>query len=139
MNRSRSLVCCSCGLVMLASSIRQMPNMRNWSPPGRPTVRPVGFIQPCIPTGSKVIPSGPQWIDEIKHDGYGLILRKADKRVRIFTRRGYDWTDKYPIIGEAMRKLCVTSATIDGEGVYCGPDGLADFENFTLEGASETL
>src|SRR3954452_19260842 len=93
--------------------------MRNWSTPGRPTVRPVGFIEPCIPTASKLAPSGPQWIHEIKHDGYRLIVRKADKRVRIFTRKGFDWTHKYPVIGEAMRKLRVTSATIDGEGV-CG-------------------
>jgi ATP-dependent DNA ligase len=77
---------------------------------------------------AKVPPNGPEWIHEIKHDGYRRVVRKADKRVRIFTRRGYDWTQKYPVIGEAMRKLRVTSATIDGEGVYCGPDGLADFE-----------
>jgi len=65
-------------------------SMRNWNTSGRPSMRPVGFIEPCIPTVSKVAPSGPQWLHEVKHDGYRLIVRKADERVRIFTRRGYD-------------------------------------------------
>src|SRR3954465_11257800 len=102
--------------------------MREWRISPGPNLLPVGFIRPCIPTVTKVPPSGPQWLHEVKHDGYRLMVRKVDKRLRIFTRRGYEWTNKYPVIGEAMRKLRVTSVTIDGEGVYCGPDGLADFK-----------
>jgi len=102
--------------------------MREWRVSRGPRAHPAGFVVPCIPSVSKVAPSGPQWIHEIKHDGYRLIVRKANKRVRIFTRQGYEWTHKYPVIGRAMRKLSVASATIDGEAVYCGPDGLADFE-----------
>jgi bifunctional non-homologous end joining protein LigD len=93
--------------------------MSEWRVSLGPGLLPAGFVVPCIPSVSKVAPSGPQWIHEIKHDGYWLIVRKADKRVRIFTRRGYEWTNKYPVIGEAMCKLRVTSATIDGEEVYC--------------------
>ena len=63
----------------------------------------------------------------------GLSCERLE-RVRIFTRRGYDWTDKYPVMREAMRKLQLTSATIDGEGVYCGPDGIADFRKAPLPG-----
>src|SRR6195256_3461775 len=102
--------------------------MRDWRVSRGPRALPAGFVVPCIPSVSKVAPSGPQWIHEIKHDGYRLIGRKANKRVRIFTRQGYEWTHKYPVIGRAMRKLSVASATIDGERVYCGPDGIADFE-----------
>ena len=48
---------------------------------------------------------GPQWVHEIKHDGYRLIARKRAGRVRLFTRRGYDWTDRYPRIGEAVAAM----------------------------------
>jgi ATP-dependent DNA ligase len=44
----------------------------------------------------------PVSILEIKHDGYRLIARKQDDRVRLFTRRGYDWTERYPRIRKAV-------------------------------------
>ena len=44
------------------------------------------------------MPSGPLWAHEIKHDGYRMICRRDGDRVRIFTRRGYDWTDQVPCI-----------------------------------------
>jgi ATP-dependent DNA ligase len=70
----------------------------------RPAKRP-GLIEPCIPTRAEKLPVGPQWIHEIKHDGYRLIARKRDGRVRLFTRRGYDWTDRYPRISAAVAAL----------------------------------
>jgi ATP-dependent DNA ligase len=48
-----------------------------------PTRRPVGFIEPCIPTRANKVPVGPQWIHEIKHDGYRLIVCRRDGRVRL--------------------------------------------------------
>jgi bifunctional non-homologous end joining protein LigD len=89
---------------------------------------PAGFIEPCNPTVCKIAPSGPQWVHEIKHDGYRLIVRKDANRVRVFTRRGFEWTDRYPAITIALQLLRVRSATIDGEAVYCGKDGLSDFD-----------
>src|SRR5437764_12610402 len=97
-----------------------------WRTPRKPAVMPAGFIEPCNPTFSKKAPSGPNWIHEIKHDGYRLIVRKDGSRVRMFTRRGFDWTDRYPAIRVAIEMLPVRSATIDGEAVYCGNDGLSD-------------
>ena len=35
---------------------------------------------------------------EVKHDGYRLIVRRDGEAVRLFTRRGYDWTERYPAI-----------------------------------------
>jgi bifunctional non-homologous end joining protein LigD len=98
-----------------------------WRSVRRPAVMPAGFIEPCNPTVCKVAPSGPQWVHEIKHDGYRLIVRKDTKRVRVFTRRGFDWTERYPAIRIALQLLLVRSVTIDGEAVYCGKDGLSDF------------
>jgi ATP-dependent DNA ligase len=48
---------------------------------------------------------GPQWVHEIKHDGYRLVARKHTGRVRLFTRRGYDWTERYPLIAKAVAAL----------------------------------
>jgi hypothetical protein len=48
--------------------------------------RPPGFIEPCIPTCVSKPPVGPQWIHEIKHDGYRLFVRKQGDRVRLFGR-----------------------------------------------------
>jgi bifunctional non-homologous end joining protein LigD len=90
--------------------------------------RPPGFIEPCIPTVAAKPPTGPQWLHEIKHDGYRLIARKTAGRVRLFTRRGYDWTDRYPRIVEAVAALLAGSATIDGEAVYCDATGLSIFD-----------
>jgi ATP-dependent DNA ligase len=90
--------------------------------------RPVGFIEPCITTCASKSPVGSQWIHEIKHDGYRLIVRKVGDRVRLFTRRGYDRTDPYPLIARAAAALRSRSATIDGEAVCCDGAGLADFE-----------
>jgi ATP dependent DNA ligase domain len=77
--------------------------------------RPSGFIAPCIPTRAPKPPVGPDWIHEIKHDGYRLIVRRDGENVRLYTRRGYDWSDRYPAIARAAAKLRATSFTIDGE------------------------
>jgi len=73
-------------------------------------------------------PTGPNWVHEIKHDGYRLIVRKSGDRVRLFTRRGYDWTDRYPLIRDAVASLRENALVIDGEAVYCDLDGVANFE-----------
>jgi bifunctional non-homologous end joining protein LigD len=63
----------------------------------------------------------------IKHDGYRLMVCGTSPLVRLFTRRGYDWTDRYPAIAETAARLSASSFTIDGEAVVCGPDGVAVF------------
>ena len=72
---------------------------------------------PCIPTRGKEVPSGPDWFHEIKHDGYRLIVQREGNRVRLFTRRGYNWSDRYPLIVQAALRLRKTSFVIDGEAV----------------------
>jgi bifunctional non-homologous end joining protein LigD len=73
-------------------------------------------------------PTGLGWVHEIKHDGYRLIVRRDGKAVRLFTRRGHDWTDRYPAIAAAAAKLRAKSFTIDGEAVVPGGDGVAVFD-----------
>jgi bifunctional non-homologous end joining protein LigD len=74
------------------------------------------------------VPDGPRWAFEIKHDGYRFIARRDGDRVRVFSRNAREWTDRVPLIVEALRALPVTSATIDGEGVVVDDRGVTDFE-----------
>ena len=98
-----------------------------WHSPGH-VRRPPGFIEPCLPTNGRIAPIGPHWVYEIKHDGYRFICRRDGDCVRVFSRRGNDWTDRVPLIAEALKALRVKSVTIDGEGVVCGPDRVSDFD-----------
>jgi bifunctional non-homologous end joining protein LigD len=91
-------------------------------------VRPTGFVEPCIPTRAYKVSSGPGWVHEIKHDGYRLQVQRVGDKVRLFTRRGYDWTGRYPAIAVTATLLCARSFTLDGEAVVCGPDGVAVFD-----------
>jgi bifunctional non-homologous end joining protein LigD len=50
-------------------------------------IRTDGFVIPCNPTYATKPPSGPDWVHEIKHDGYRMIVRRDGARVRLFTRR----------------------------------------------------
>jgi bifunctional non-homologous end joining protein LigD len=91
-------------------------------------VLPVGFVEPCIPTLAAKPPSGPDWVHEIKHDGYRLMVRRDGDTVRLFTRRGHDWTDRYSAIASAAANLRAKSFTMDGEAVVTGADGVAVFD-----------
>lgn len=84
-------------------------------------------FEPCLPTPAKQVPPGPDWIHEIKHDGYRLIVRRDGERVRLFTRNGHDWTRRYPLIAEAALRHRASSFVIDGEAVLLGADGISDF------------
>ena len=85
------------------------------------------FVPPCIPMLAAKPPTGPDWIYEVKHDGYRLQVRRDGDIVLLFTRRGFDWTDRYPAIVAAAAKLKARSFIIDGEAVVCGGDGVAVF------------
>ena len=89
--------------------------------------RAVAGVPPCLPTWGTVVPVGTDWLHEIKHDGYRLLVRKDGDAVSIITRGGYDWTERYPLIVEGALRLR-GSFVIDGEGVVCGENGVADFD-----------
>jgi bifunctional non-homologous end joining protein LigD len=84
-------------------------------------------FEPCIPTRGTEVPAGPDWLHEVKHDGYRLIVQREGKRVRLFTRNGHDWSDRYPLIVEAALRNRNSSFVIDGEAVLLGVDGISDF------------
>jgi bifunctional non-homologous end joining protein LigD len=100
-----------------------------------PKVRPRSlFVAPCIPTRALKPPAGPEWVHEIKHDGYRLQVRRDGDVVRLFTRKGYDRSDRYPAIAVTALKLRAQSFTLDGEACVCGPDGVAVFDDLHRRG-----
>jgi bifunctional non-homologous end joining protein LigD len=48
-------------------------------------LRPSGFIEPCLPTISRTVPTGRQWAYEIKHDGFRFLAVRQRERVRVFS------------------------------------------------------
>ena len=92
-----------------------------WRSPA-PVRHPPGFIEPCLPTLGHAVPSGPQWAYEIKHDGFRFICRRDGDRVRVFSRRGNDYTDRVPRIatGAGVAPGQVSDARRRGRGLRPG-------------------
>ena len=61
---------------------------------------PAGFIAPCLPSKTDKLPSGSEWLHEIKHDGFRVIARKNGAHVRLYSRPGNDLTHRFPLIVE---------------------------------------
>jgi bifunctional non-homologous end joining protein LigD len=73
-------------------------------------------------------PPGPGWIHKIKHDGFRIMARRDGKGVRLYTRNGYDFADRFPQIAEAISSLPVQSCFIDGEAIVVDERGLSVFD-----------
>jgi ATP-dependent DNA ligase len=78
-------------------------------------------FEPCIPTRATTVPSGTDWLHEIKYDGYRLGLERDGDRFRLITRGGLNWSDRYPWIVEAAHKC----ASVQSEAALVG--GLVRF------------
>jgi bifunctional non-homologous end joining protein LigD len=88
----------------------------------------LGFIEPCFPRLVLKPPTGPEWPHELKYDGWRVQALKSKRGVRLFTRRGNDWTDRFGPIGEAIAQLPTTTAIVDGELVAEDETGRPDFK-----------
>ena len=86
------------------------------------------FIEPQLASPVDQPPEGKHWIHEIKHDGYRCQVLVERGQARVFTRNGFDWTDRYPSFVRAASKLRCKSAIIDGEAIVQNGDGASDFE-----------
>jgi bifunctional non-homologous end joining protein LigD len=86
-------------------------------------------FEPCLPRPAKQPPSGPGWIHEIKHDGFRIVAARVDRRVRLTSRNGRDFTYRFPLITAAIAALPVgSSCVIDGEAIVCDDNGLSVFD-----------
>jgi DNA ligase D-like protein (predicted ligase) len=92
---------------------------KNWPPPI--------WVKPQLAKLVKEAPDGRDWLHELKLDGYRMHARLDAGKVQILTRRGNNWTDKYPAVANAIVALPAQNAYLDGE--LCGvlPDGRTSF------------
>ncbi len=86
------------------------------------------WIEPQLSRLAAQAPTGPQWVHEIKFDGYRMAARIEKGHVNLLTRSGLDWTAKYPAMAAAFARLKVKTAYIDGELCGVRPDGVTSFE-----------
>jgi bifunctional non-homologous end joining protein LigD len=60
-------------------------------------------------------PAGADWVHEIKHDGYRMIVRRDGDSVRLYSRKAIDWTTRLPAIAKGAAVPKANSFTVDGE------------------------
>jgi bifunctional non-homologous end joining protein LigD len=104
-----------------------------------PRSLPAGFIAPCLPTKADKLPSGGEWLHEIKHDGFRVIARKNGAQVRLYSRPGNDLTHRFPLIVETFARLRSRSCIIDGEAVACDDNGVTSFNRVRYRGYDESI
>src|SRR5438270_1146799 len=94
------------------------------------------WIKPQLTKLVDAPPGGPEWLHEIKFDGYRMHARLDRGAVRLLTRTGLDWTHKYPAIASAVVSLPAGQAYLDGELCGVRPDGTTSFS--LIQNASDT-
>ncbi|TCP85171.1 ATP-dependent DNA ligase LigD phosphoesterase module /ATP-dependent DNA ligase LigD polymerase module [Rhizobium sp. PP-CC-2G-626] len=98
-----------------------------WPKGARKAVLP-DFVEPALATLKPKAPSGDRWVHEIKFDGYRLQARIEKGKVRLLTRSGLDWTERFgDQVAAAFAGLPVETALIDGEIVVHKDNGASDF------------
>jgi bifunctional non-homologous end joining protein LigD len=86
-----------------------------------------GFIEPALASSIGKPPAGDRWLHEVKFDGYRCQLHIHATDIKVYTRNGNDWTDRFRAIANAAWHLNVKTAIIDGEIVVPNEDGTTDF------------
>ncbi|WP_185999186.1 DNA ligase D [Novosphingobium sp.] len=75
------------------------------------------------------VPDGNLWMHEIKFDGYRALVAAAGSAVRVFTRNGHDWTDKFAPLAGIIAGLDLPPCLVDGEIIARGADGNPSFSS----------
>jgi bifunctional non-homologous end joining protein LigD len=89
-----------------------------------------GFIKPQLATLKSKAPSGPQWLHEIKFDGYRVQIHLNKGKRKVYTRNGLDWTKRFSVIAGALD--ISGQAIIDGEVVVIH-EGRTNFSELQAE------
>ena len=107
-------------------------NAKKVKPPKRSAAPLPKFRKPQLATLVDDVPAGNRWMHEIKFDGYRAMIAAKGNMVRIYTRNGKDWTEKFGTLVEAIAALNLPACLIDGEIVATDAEGNPDFS--TLQG-----
>src|SRR5437764_6627593 len=117
-----------CAVVLRRSKQRRAGSAKHATANPQP-----GFIEFCDPALREQAPTGPEWLHEIKTDGYRAQLHIRGGRVTVYSRSGYDWTDEFAPIARAAEALAAHNLIIDGEATVLGATGLPDFQALRRE------
>ena len=96
------------------------PSLKNSKDQGKTPALPK-YLEPQLATLVDTVPTGEDWLFEMKYDGYRSIAAIAGDKVKLYTRNGHDWTEKFSVLVAPMSVLTKGSALIDGE--ICAFDG----------------
>ena len=104
----------------LAAVVAALPGVRAGALPRTPRVQ--------LATLVAAAPEGPEWLHEVKFDGYRIVARLADGAARLLSRNGRDWTVRFPAVAAAVARLPARQALLDGEVAVLLPDGTTSFQ-----------
>ena len=110
-------------------------------PGARPATLPA-FVAPQLAWPNEDVPEGEDWLHEIKFDGYRTLARIEDGQVRLLTRHGHDWTERYGGLAKTFAPLPCSTALLDGEIVVQDERGVSDFsalQKALAEGRTQLL
>ena len=86
-------------------------------------------FQPQVAKLVRQIPETDDWLHELKFDGYRLICILKKGRSRLLTRRGKDWTHRFPSVADAATQLGIQNGILDGEVVVLDARGISNFQD----------
>lgn len=96
--------------------------------PGAKAAKLPRHLEPQLATLSSEVPVGEEWLHELKFDGYRLLAWVDGKSVRLVTRRGQDWTDRFAQTAEAIAAMGLSGSILDGELVALDEHGVSQFQ-----------
>lgn len=114
-----------------AKSPRQTKPVRSSGPSaitGARVAKLPATLSPTLATLVDAIPTGDDWLHEVKFDGYRMLCRIDQSKVKIFSRNGKEWTDALPRLADAVGKLGLKSAWLDGEVAVIDEHGRTSFQ-----------
>jgi bifunctional non-homologous end joining protein LigD len=91
------------------------------------------FVEPMLASPADGPPKGERWRHEVKFDGYRMQARIDGDNVRLLTRKGLDWTNRFSAVAEALRELALGSAVLDGEIVAEDSAGVSKFSELVAD------
>jgi bifunctional non-homologous end joining protein LigD len=89
-----------------------------------------GFLEPTLATLIEKVPAGERWVHEIKFDAYRVQVHHRNASVKVFTRRGHDWTNRFKKVASDVWHINAGSAIIEGEVVVPARNGTTDFSGY---------
>ncbi|MGP0091671.1 MAG: DNA ligase D [Xanthobacteraceae bacterium] len=91
------------------------------------------FLEPSLALACDKPPSGPKWVHEIKHDGYRMQARIDAGKARLLTRKRLDWSERFSSITDAVKRLGLGSAWLDGEITVEDASGISSFPDLQAD------